>query len=287
METWQEVLDSIPVPPPARTGIGPFCGVMEPVPKVALFDVYGTLVRPAIGDLEEQVSTRTGPASFQHTAVRFGLDPSLGARWRDAFFSGIRSVHQEIRKLGVVRPEVLVEWIWKQMLADTGVQVDLNQARSFAMAAELLANPVAPFEGAAACLRELRGAGIRLGLASNSQFYTVPVLSKVLGLNVKEFFQREISVMSFELGFAKPDPHFFLQAKTRIAIQGFEPRETVLIGNDLNNDILAAREVGFRALLFHGDEQSAKVGKDLLRDDIPVVYNYRDLARALGVEKQW
>lgn len=286
METVQEILKAYVPPPEMPAGRGDFCGVLEPGPKAVLFDVYGTLVRPRIGDLEDRRAALCGPESFEETARHFGMDPKQGRVWQERFFAEIQAEHEAAKKKGIIQAEVLAERIWQKMLSRSGLCVSLEEARSFALYRELQANPVAAFQGAAPCLKKLKKAGYRLGLASNSQFYTLLILEKVLGLEVNGIFEREVCTLSFELGFAKPDPHFFRVAKTKLAMQNLEPQDVVMVGNDWENDVAGSRAEGFRRLFFRGEESGAKIpeGKGIAEE--PAVYDYRDIERALRVSKE-
>ena len=56
-----------------------------------------------------------------------------------------------------------------------------------AMEHEQAVNPVTAMPGAAETLRELSSRGVMLGLVSNAQFYTVPVLEACLGGSLADF----------------------------------------------------------------------------------------------------
>ena len=54
MQNWLSILQEFPVPEPAVTVSGGDVPPLEPLPRVILFDVYGTLVCPHLGDLADQ-----------------------------------------------------------------------------------------------------------------------------------------------------------------------------------------------------------------------------------------
>jgi FMN phosphatase YigB (HAD superfamily) len=100
--------------------------------------------------------------------------------------------------------------------------------------------------GAADCLRWLHRQGVLLGIASNSQAYTLRELSDVLqgdGLDLS-MFDPEIRFWSFENGFSKPDPHVFRILTTRLALRGIRATETLVVGDRLDNDIAPAGVFG-------------------------------------------
>jgi FMN phosphatase YigB (HAD superfamily) len=103
-------------------------------------------------------------------------------------------------------------------------------------------------DGAAPCLRRLNDKGILLGIASNSQAYTLRELSSLLqgdGLNLS-MFDREVRFWSFEHGFSKPDPHVFRMVTARLEARGIRPAETLMVGDRLDNDIEPARAFGWQ-----------------------------------------
>ena len=54
MQNWLSILQEFPVPEPAVTVSGGDVPPLESLPRVILFDVYGTLVCPHLGDLDDQ-----------------------------------------------------------------------------------------------------------------------------------------------------------------------------------------------------------------------------------------
>lgn len=103
-------------------------------------------------------------------------------------------------------------------------------------------------DGAADCLRQLNDNGILLGIASNSQAYTLRELTTALqrtGLNLS-MFDREVRFWSFENGFSKPDPHVFRMLTARLEARGIIPAETLMVGDRLDNDIEPARAHGWQ-----------------------------------------
>ena len=144
-----------------------------------------------------------------------------------------------------------------------------------------MANPVRPFFGAAEALLKLKRSGIKLGLASNSQFYTLPILGKVLNIRPKEFFNAELTFLSFHLGFSKPSPYFFRLIRTRAYYLGLKPEEVLVVGNDCENDVWPAKAHGLQALLFWGNAQSVRLGGTIGKG--PMVTNYETLLNACGM----
>ncbi|ROQ93606.1 HAD family hydrolase [Desulfosoma caldarium] len=232
----------------------PECGSVphfDPTPRVILFDVYGTLLAARHGDLEDQVRRRLAQESFVKTALFFGYSEEVGNTWAENFYQAIAKEHEHGRSLGISRPEVLVEHIWKTLLENVADPPDPPpHPMDVAMYRELVANPVSPFEGAVETLRTLHGQGFLLGLASNAQFYTRPILEYALGTPLHAVFDERWTFFSYELGFAKPDPHFFRLIATRARRFGLDPEVVLMVGNDPVNDMEAAQIHGLQTVLF-------------------------------------
>jgi putative hydrolase of the HAD superfamily len=280
VQNWLSILQEFPVPEPAVTVPGGDVPPLEPLPRIILFDVYGTLVCPQLGDLDDQARLASGEDSFVATAERFGFGKDVGIKWHRWFFEAIASEHKELEEQGVSPAEVQVDQIWADMIGMVGGDLTSSQPRMFAAYREMMANPVRPFSGAAEALSELKERGVGLGIVSNSQFYTMPILGLTLGINPDEFFDPKLTFLSFELGFSKPSPYFFRLVKTTVLHLGLRPEEVLVVGNDLENDVLAAEAHGLQAVLFHGNDQSVRLGKGGLAGT--VIANYQTLITACG-----
>jgi putative hydrolase of the HAD superfamily len=245
-----------------------------------LFDVYGTLVCPHVGDLDDQARLASGEASFVATAERFGFSQDVGIKWHRWFFEAIAKEHKELKEKGIAPAEVQVDKIWADLIERVGDKPTSSQARKVAAYREMMANPVRPFSGAAEILKQLKKSGMRLGIVSNSQFYTMPILGVNLELDPNKIFEPELTFLSFRLGFSKPSPYFFSLVRTTALHLGFRPEEVLVVGNDCENDIAAAEAYGLQALLFYGNDQSVRLGKATYTG--AVITNYEDLLTACG-----
>ena len=123
-------------------------------------------------------------------------------------------------------------------------------------------------DGAADCLRQFNDNGILIGIASNSQAYTLRELTVALqgtGLNLS-LFDRDVRFWSFEHGFSKPDPHVFRILTARLEARGIRPAETLMVGDRLDNDIEPAHAQGWQTWQLVPNRQSEMSGnwRDLL-----------------------
>jgi HAD superfamily hydrolase (TIGR01549 family) len=96
-------------------------------------------------------------------------------------------------------------------------------------------------EGVPEALDTLRGAGLRLSLASNAE----PLLRRKLAeLNLADRFDH--LAISGEVGIEKPDPRFFLGA---VEALGVAPQRAIHVGDLFEVDVVGARSAGIEAVL--------------------------------------
>ena len=210
--------------------------------RAVLFDVYGTLLRSTAGE--------THP------------DPAMRALIEQAH---ARSPHPF--------PEVDI----REIHAAMHPELSPAEIERLAMKHEQTVNPVSAMPGAADTLRELWSRGLSLGLVSNAQFYTVPVLEACLGQSLANLgIDPGLCVFSYLERRAKPDVYLFEVARDRLLERGISPEEVLYVGNDVRNDIDPAKAAGFRTALFAGDETSLRLrgrsieesGADLVITDL-------------------
>ncbi len=228
--------------------------------RAVLFDIYGTLVISASGDIglggeqdEEQ--------AFQAALKEAGLAAPSGTG-PEHLKALIRQAHALRKAQGVVYPEVEIRSIWRQLLFGQQSITPDQEARieRLALAYECRVNPVWPMPGLRDLLRTLRQRGLVLGIVSNAQFYTPLMLETFLECSLEAAgFHRPSCVFSYEHLEAKPSTRLYELAQADLARQGIEPQAVLYVGNDRRNDIWPASQLGFRTALFAGDQRSLRL----------------------------
>jgi len=279
--------------------------------RALLFDIYGTLFLSGSGDMGVLENGLCGEGSGGEILAPFAAPEDL-PRLRGMFIAAVRDRHDELRDVGE-RPEVRVEEIWAELLGLSG-----EEAREFALRFELAVNPVYPMPGLERILLRLRKAGVPLGIVSNAQFFTPLLFPAFLGKDLGDLgFDPELTVFSFREGEAKPSPRLFEKAaralgkartlgKARVSEErtsagrgpdedslkqgGLEPGDVLFVGNDMLNDVWAARTAGFAAALYAGDGRSLRLrGEDPrcrdLRPDL-VVESLDDVVAVMDIEER-
>jgi len=211
-----------PIPTGATPLLKPMAGV-----KAILFDVYGTLLVSASGDIgTTSDSADNGPLLEQ-----------------------VRLDHARRHAAGVEFPEVEIRNIWK------AIRPGAQDIERLAVEHECRVNPVWPMPGAVETLAALEQRGLAIGLVSNAQFYTPLVFRALLGRPPPE-----PAVWSFEHGEAKPSTRLIRIALDALAARGIRPSDILYIGNDSVKDIAPAAGLGCRTALFAGDRRSYRPG---------------------------
>jgi len=126
------------------------------------------------------------------------------------------------------------------------------------------------YDDAPAALAELKAAGIRVGLISNSHrcLTTFAAHFAIDGLVTA-------GVSSFEHGYLKPHPKIFEAALDLLQVPA---TEAVMVGDSLAHDIAGARAAGMRAvLLARGGTRPSSVP-----DDVKVIHGLGRLLDAIG-----
>lgn len=212
-----------------------------------LFDVYGTLLKSSAGE------------TYPDPAIRALIEKAHAASPHQFPEIDIREIHAAIHP-----------------------QLSTPEIEKLAMAHEQAVNPVTAMPEAAETLRELSSRGLELGLISNAQFYTVPVLESCLGDSLANFgIDPDLCVFSYLERRAKPDTHLFEIARDRLLEQGIHPHEVLYVGNDVRNDIDPAKSCGFDTALFTGDETSLRLRDRTLEEcgATMILPRLRDLLR--------
>jgi putative hydrolase of the HAD superfamily len=228
--------------------------------RAIVFDIYGTLlhVGPPPPDAEQR---------WEDAWTALGTSPPLKLA---AFEAACRRVvareHDAARRRGISFPEVFWPDIVNAVVTGLAAPLGNSAAAVRIQGAEFL-HTVELAPGAAAILQAARHAGLRVGLASNCQPYSLAELGGALqgaGLSL-DLFDPLLRFLSFENGFSKPDPHVFRFLTARLRRLGIEPGEAMMVGDRADNDLEPARACGWQVLNVGGANAGGWAG---LRDQL-------------------
>ncbi|MEM1063178.1 MAG: HAD family hydrolase, partial [Planctomycetota bacterium] len=125
---------------------------------------------------------------------------------------------------------------------------------------ECRVNPVWPMPGCRELLRALHARRLPLGIVSNAQFFTEDLFEALLDADRPSLgFEPDLEVFSYKTEEAKPGEELYRRAADALAARGLTPAETLYVGNDMLNDVTPAAAVGFKTVLFAGDERSLRM----------------------------
>jgi len=277
---------------PRPTGVAPRLTSLPDV-RAVLFDVYGTLVVSASGDLGVAQET-----SEEH-ALRQALEASelagdlekASRRGARLLLERIEATHDELRHRAVAHPEVDIREVWAVVLATLRAEelvlgdASPQQIDRLAVEYECRVNPVWPMPCLEETLGKLRQRGLRLGIVSNAQFYTPLLFGAFLDQSLSDLgFDDELCEWSYVRRQAKPSTGLYERVAEELDRRhGVSPRQTLFVGNDMLNDIWAAAEVGFQTALFAADQRSLRLRREDPRcADLEPDVVLTDLAQVVG-----
>ena len=249
---------------PIPTEMAPSLRKIEGIRSV-LFDIYGTLLVSASGEVGTAGAASDRALEESLAAVGIRATGPVGEA-AGMLFDAIRARHAELREQGIDYPEVDICTMWQRVLEGLQEQGRIGaaglEAVDFAYLAveyEVRANPCWAMPRLEECLNRLTGVGLPLGIVSNAQFYTRLLFPALLEEPIERWFDAGLLFFSYEQGHAKPGTVLYERAAAALRDRGIEPREVLYVGNDMLNDVLPARTVGFHTALFAGDRRSLRL----------------------------
>ena len=227
--------------------------------EAVLFDVYGTMLISASGDIGTDSKEHKIHAA-RETMDMFKIDTSVpAAELIRKLEQSILKEHATLKARGVKYPEVVIAEIWQDVLCGRPGAEEID-VEHFALEFELRVNPTWPMPDLESALSSLRSHGVILGIVSNAQFFTPVILATLMNKSLDELgFRSELSYFSYEHRQAKPGSFLYQEARERFGAMGISPSNVVYVGNDMLNDVVAAGSVGFRTALFAGDSRSLRL----------------------------
>ena len=210
-----------------------------------LFDAVGTLIRPE----------RPVAAIYRRVGLRFGVDieeAEIEQRFSEAFDR--EDLHDE-RELEFRTSETREHERWRSIVEQVFHQSDQRGEIFSELWTEFgRAETWRLFEEVTETLIGLSERGYRLGVASNFDRRLRAVMAGHVGLAALER-----CFISSEVGYRKPSPRFFEAVQAQL---GLPPEAILMVGDDYENDLVAGRASGWRAVLV--DRGGARVGEDVV-----------------------
>lgn len=233
------------------------------------FDFYGTMFMSGVGDIGIDEEQKEGSEVFftkslQESGFKI-LNDSAGTEGLQILKQTLDRHISDAKERGVPYPEPEIRDVWRDTLTELldrsmiDGNIDSSAVARFAVEFEFRINAIWPVPNLADLLRQLMGKNMKLGIISNSQFYTPLAFEALIGSSPEAFgFDPELLVWSFATGCKKPDPNFYHYFTERLEPKGLSPEEVLYVGNDIRKDIKPAKTSGMHTALFVGDRRSIR-----------------------------
>jgi len=219
-----------------------------PTPKVVIFDLDYTLLRPS-DEFEAPGYVRTG--------ARYGLELDAG-RWLRAERAAYAAARGRRERTGLVHDDGLLPVIAHAIIEGLGGgPPDAVEETAAAIAdAWSRAENFGLYDDVLPCLDVLRGAGVRMALLSNALGHSLEEVVAHFALD--EYMDAAVS--SAETGAVKPAPRMF---SVLLGLLGVAPAAAVMVGDSAEDDVSGALACGCGAILL--DRDGRAVGAPLPR----------------------
>lgn len=277
---YSPVLERRSVLEPLETGMTPKLKSIDGI-KAVIFDIYGTLVISGTGDVGSADDSEQDDA-IAAAMEALGISTGSGRRpTMDDLHECIRSSNESRTEEACPKPEVDITEIWRLVIERCGMEpLPTETVHRLSAEYEARANPTWPMPGAQPLLGELAQKGLRLGIVSNAQGFTLPLVEDLGGVfGVDSVFDLNLCVFSYRYRQAKPGPRLFEVLCGGLEHSGISPDQAIYVGNDRLNDVWAASQAGLRTAWFVGDDRSmrpregddrvASLPHDLILTDLP------------------
>jgi putative hydrolase of the HAD superfamily len=239
--------------------------------RALIFDVNGTLIDIETNEtLEEIYRVLANFLNYQGLSIGRG-------ELREAYFQAIRDQLAASRE---TYPELDIVNVWRDLLTRKGNAANRSlPSERLKQLPQVLAEMhralsrqrLQLFPEVRTVLEQLKPY-YRLAVATDAMSpYALPELRHV---GLADFFNP--IVISGDVGYRKPDPRLFRNALDAL---GTPAGETVYVGNDLEQDVLAAKQTGMKAIFFCSGP--SQVDPFSTPADY-VIYHFAELLRAVN-----
>jgi len=246
--------------------------------KACVFDIYGTMLISASGDIDESViSTENLKKALDAAGIKLvgtGKDAHvILVEMLESFKKDIVSYHQNEYSEDKPYPEINILKIWENIIIDNSKMNHLKLngllcIKCFTFVFEVLCNRIYPMPGLREVINHLASKAMPLGIISNAQFYTPVILNYFMHGIISESeqvapFDSDLTMFSYQYERSKPDTYLFELLKQRCRMKyGIYADEILFIGNDMFSDIYPAHLSGLKTALFAGDKKSLRLRED-------------------------
>ena len=201
--------------------------------RAVIFDCYSTLIDIRTNERKEEIFRRLS-LYLRYYRVNIAAKNLMSALDQEK--------ERYIQTNSERYPEVDLAVVFRNILKREGLD-NPSLAESCCKLFRLLSRErFGLFPDSLPVLREMKTNGYPLAVLSDAQKVFCLQEGEMLGLT--QFFDH--FVMSTHFGFRKPDPRLF---EIACSLMGIPSSEAVYIGNDLEKDVIGAKQIGMQAIL--------------------------------------
>jgi FMN phosphatase YigB (HAD superfamily) len=268
-----------------RVKADPLC---DPLPEVkaVLWNVYGTLIRIADGELLHETPDKLRmEVALDKTIREFNMWNSMtrkpGAPW-EYMLNIYQRIIEELQMAGTRRkgdvPEINSAVVWRRIVGKLaqkeyvydeshyGDEDSLSEKIAYFFHSALQGHEAAP--EAATTLIRLTQSGLMQGLLADAQCFTlVQLVSDLRGQEPaasRTIFRPELLIQSFREGVRKPSMSLFAAAFRALKALHLSPENVLYVSSRVMGDLAVAKSIGFRTAVYAGE----KLGLSVTVDDL-------------------
>jgi hypothetical protein len=279
-----------PAPPPVEAPRARPHLVRLPQVRAVTWNVYGTLLCIAGGDLAfEHAQEFVMDLALDKTIQEFKMwssmsrKPGQPAEYMRQIYNLVlveqRALPGGVEKHAEVAADKLWEAILKKLLQkdyrfDAGFYGSLNEfSRKVAYFFHASLQGTTAYPGAADALRHVHECGIAQGLLADGQCFTTVQLQRGLAAQaadvpLDDWIPPELRSLSFELRGRKPSERLFRHSLGALAQRGITSDQVLHVGSRLQQDLIPARRLGMKTALFAGDRASLVATPEQLKEPL-------------------
>ncbi|GAA5520820.1 HAD family hydrolase [Aliifodinibius salicampi] len=233
------------------------------------FDFYGTMFISSVGDIgvdkdQQEHSEAFFSESLRDTGFEI-LKDEVGGRGNKLFEETIDKSVTAAQKKGIDHPEPDLRAVWWDVLTkltdEQLIEGELTKERviQFGIEFEFRINNIWPVPNLKTVLTTLLNQDIRLGIISNSQYYTPLAFEAFYEQSPEEFgFDPNLITWSYQARLKKPSVDFYKQFAKTLTQENLISEEVLYVGNDIRKDIAPAKSLGMKTALYVGDKRSIR-----------------------------
>lgn len=269
-----------PQPPPfaaanAKPTLKPIADI-----KAVIWNLYGTLLRITDGSLMllhyKEIRMQV---ALEKTIAEFNMWNSMtrrpGAPWEYMLqkYKGILEEMEMVAANSGDFPQPNAVKIWRRLLSmleqkeyeyDVQFYGDMDElAEKVAYFFQSCLQGIEASPNAVTALKSVADAGLTQGLLSDGQPFTLLQTLRAFSAQDKlpplnSLFDPACLVLSYQPGVRKPSASLYHNCVQRLAAKGIQPQETLYVSNQLQGDLVIAKQFGIRTVLYAGDKTTLK-----------------------------